>query len=207
MNNKHILFFVFSSMVLVGASGCAQKMVKQDSVMPESSTQANQQQNENQASSGTTPESAASQGNATTSKVANNSPKQKTGVNDPKTQPPSSKKDKTVSGKDVAAATALLSLPPKKIMETINKLENHPRTLYLSKTDQYEYYVGGMVDAKYDINKNRLIVTNALTKANKPVTCKYSKDGDIISGKKTLPSQTIEECNKLINELNTYMVR
>ena len=207
MNSKHILFFAFSSLVLLGVNGCAQKMVKQDSVMPESSTQAKQQQNENQASSGTTPDTAVSQDNATTSKVAKNSQMQKTGINDPKTQPPASKKDKDVSGKDAAAAIALLSLPPKKIMETINKLENHPRTLFLSKSDQYEYYVGGMVDAKYDINKNRLIVTNALTKANKPVTCKYSKDGDMISGKKTLPSQTIDECNKLINELNTYMVR
>ena len=206
MNSKHILFFAFSSLVLIGANGCSQKMVKQDSVMPESSTQASQQHNENQASTAATPESAVTD-NASTSKVAENSSAQKTGNNDPKTQPPASKKDKDVSGKDAAAATALLSLPPKKIMETINKLENHPRTLYLSKSDQYEYYVGGMVDAKYDINKNRLIVTNALTKATKPVTCKYSKDGDIIPGKKTLPSQTIDECNKLINELNTYMVR
>ena len=76
---------------------------------------------------------------------------------------------------------------------------------YLSRTAQYDYYVGGRVDAKYDLNQ--LVVTNAPAEGEHAITCEYSKDGNMISGKNAIPSDKLEECNKLINELTIYLTR
>ena len=64
-----------------------------------------------------------------------------------------------------------------------------------------------MIDAAYDVNKNQLVVTNAPAKGSNTATYEYSQSGDMISDKKAIPTQKVEECNKLINQLSTYPAR
>ena len=106
---------------------------------------------------------------------------------------------------ETAAAAKLLPLPPKEIVDTIKTLTRLHRVRYLSRTAQYDFYVGGKIDAKYDIHKSQLIVTNAPAQNKDAITCDYSKNGKMIAGKKALPAHKVEECNKLINQLTAYM--
>lgn len=107
------------------------------------------------------------------------------------------------AGEDAAKqAAALLPLPPAEVTDTINKLTHHPRVRYLSGTAQYDYYVGGRLDAKYDINSNQLIVTGA-SDADQ-VKCKYGKDGTMVSDGAVAP-EVVGACNALINELGGYL--
>ena len=104
-------------------------------------------------------------------------------------------------------AAKLLPLPPKEVVETIHKLTTLPRVRYLSRTAQYDYYVGGIVEAKYDINKNELMVTNAPAEGGDSITCAYTQDGNMITDKKSGSSDRVKECNKLVNELTDYLTR
>jgi len=101
-------------------------------------------------------------------------------------------------------AAALLPLPPEEITDTMQKLAHNPRARYLSRTTQYDYYVGGRLDAKYDINNNQLIVTSDGDSAQ--VKCEYGKDGKMISDGKA-PTKVVGECNTLIDELGGYLSR
>jgi hypothetical protein len=113
--------------------------------------------------------------------------------------------------KDAASAkqagVAIQPLPSQAVIDTINKMNHHPRVRYLSRTAQYSYYVGGRLDAKYDINKNELVITNDRAASDAAVTCRYSNDGEMISPKKSLSPKVIGECNDLIDELTKYLSR
>jgi len=202
MTNKYLLFFWLLSLSLLGISGCAQQMAKQDSITSPPAAQASAQQDAAQAKAGTT-ETAATQDKT----PAAGNPSQAAGKDPAAQTAPKAAKAKEPTPKETATAAALLPLPPKEIVDTIKILTHHPRVRYLSRSAQYDYYVGGMIDAKYDINKNLLLVSNEPAEAKNKVTCEYSKNGDMISAKKAMPAQKIAECNKLINELTTYMAR
>ena len=184
-------------------------MTKQDNVMPPPAAQPAQQEGDAQA------KAAAPEAAAAPQTVAATDPATATNAASTTTAPVPAKSDNASSppattsaaAKDTAAATAPLPLPPQEIMDTIKKLTTHPRVRYLSRTAQYDYYVGGLIDAAYDINKNQLVVTNSPAKDTGAVTCEYSKDGNMINDKNSAPSQTVAECNKLINELTGLLAR
>ena len=124
----------------------------------------------------------------------------------PVAKDPSAAKDKDAAA-EKQAAVALLPLPSQEVMDTINKMTHHPRVRYLSRTAQYSYYVGGRLDAEFDINKNELVVTNDRKTSDDAVTCEYSKDGKMLADNKAVPSKVVGECNNLINELTKYLSR
>lgn len=101
-------------------------------------------------------------------------------------------------------AATLLPLPPEEITGTMRKLARNPRARYLSRTTQYDYYVGGRLDAKYDINNSQLIVTSDGDGGQ--VKCEYGKDGKMISDGHA-PTKAVGECNTLIDELGGYLSR
>jgi hypothetical protein len=121
------------------------------------------------------------------------------------TEPPAADQNTPAATADQDAAkqaAALLPLPPAEITDTIQKLTHNPRVRYLSRTAQYDYYVGGRLDAKYDLNDNQLIVTS--DGEGDPVKCAYGKDGAMVSDGK-VPPKVVGTCNALINELGGYL--
>jgi uncharacterized protein YceK len=207
MTNKYLLFFGMLSLSLLGISGCAQLTARQDSITSPPAVQAGAQQDTGQAKAAAAETTAAQDKTPAPPAGAASSPNQ-VASKDPAAQAtPKAAQVKAPTPKEAAAAAALLPLPPKEIVDTIKTLTHHPRVRYLSRSAQYDYYVGGRIDAKYDINKNELLVSNDPAEAKNTVTCEYSKNGDMISAKKSVPAQKVAECNKLINELTTYMAR
>ena len=207
MTNKYLFICGLLSLSLLGIGGCTQQMAKRDSTTPPSAAQASSQQAAGQTQAAATETAAAPGKPPTPAASAAASPSQVAGKDTAGQAAAKAGKAKGPAPKETAAAAALLPLPPKEIVDTIKILTHHPRVRYLSRSAQYDYYVGGMIDAKYDINKNLLLVSNEPAEAKSTVTCEYSKNGDMISAKKAMPAQKIAECNKLINELTTYMAR
>lgn len=203
MNNKHLLYFWLILLGLGGIGGCAQKIAKQDGATPPSSAQTSQQEGDSQTKTAT-PEIASSPEN-TPGAAPNDGTQQSS--NAAVVQSHGSQADNPPTAEETAAATKLLPLPPQEIVDMINALTKLHRVRYLSRTAQYDFFVGGRFDAKYDINNNRLIVTNAPANDKSTVTCEYSKNGEMISESNDIPSQQVEECNKLMNELTAFMER
>ena len=83
---------------------------------------------------------------------------------------------KEPAAKEKAAANVLLPLPPREIVDTIKKLTTYPRVRYLSQNAQYNYYVGGLIDAEHYSIKNKLVVSNVAAEDSDTVTWEYSKD-------------------------------
>jgi hypothetical protein len=206
MSNKHLYFFGPLALSLAAISGCAQHMAKHDSVMPPSSAQTSQSQDTAQ-DKAAAPTPAAAQDKAPPPPAATADGTPMTASNAAAEQSAPKPDNKQPSADKNTAAAKLSPLPSKEIVDAINILTNLHRTRYLSRTAQYDFYVGGKIDAKYDINKSQLIVTNAPAKTKDTVTCDYSKSGGMIAGKKAAPEHTVKECNKLINELTAYMAR
>jgi len=207
MSNKYLFFYGLLSLSLFGIAGCAQHMAKLDSTASPPATQASVQQDAGQTKAAAAETVATPDKPPTPAASAAASPSQVAGKDAAEQAAPKAAKAKGPAPKETAAAAALLPLPPKEIMDTIKTLTHHPRVRYLSRSAQYDYYVGGKIDAKYDINKNELLVSNDPAEVKNTVTCEYSKNGDMISDKKAMSTQQIETCNKLINELTTYMAR
>jgi hypothetical protein len=206
MTNKYLLFYGLLSLSLAGVSGCAQQMAKQDSITHPSSAQPSRQNGDGQAKAAA-PETTAAQNKAPATPAAAAGSAPMPASNAASGQPAPKTDKKVPAAEETAAAATLLPLPPQEIVDTIKTLTRLHRVRYLSRTAQYDFYVGGKMDAKYDINKSQLLVTNAPAKDKNTVTCDYSKNGDMISDKKAIPTQKVEECNKLVNELTAYMQR
>lgn len=202
MNNKHLSFFCLFALSM---SGCAQHMAKQDSTTPPPAAASSQQQDDSQAKAAAA-ETAKPQDAVPTPTAPAASGAAQQASNAGAAQP-AAKTAKDPMPQETAAAAKLLPLPPKEIVDTINKLTTLSRVRYLSRSAQYDYYVGGKIDAKYDINKSQLVVTNAPAADKDAVTCEYSKNGKMISDKQAIPGQKVEACNKLINELGMYLER
>jgi lipoprotein-anchoring transpeptidase ErfK/SrfK len=200
MNNKYLSFFC---LLALSVSGCAQHMAKQDSTTPPPAAASSQPQDDSQVKAAAA-ETAKAQDAAPAAPAASDAAQQASNAG---AAQPAAKKTKNPTPQETAAAAKLLPLPPKEIIGTINKLTTLSRVRYLSRSAQYDYYVGGKIDAKYDINKSKLVVTNAPAADKDSVTCEYSKNGKMISDKKTIPEQKVEACNKLINELGMYLER
>lgn len=212
MMKKTLIFLGLLSLAMITVSGCAQKMAKQDDASPPSSAQAapSESKNSSQTQAAAPTEAAvAASAPAPTPAETSKAPESPNAAELPAPLPETAKAAdaakpvETAEVKQVAAA--LLPLPPQEIMNTIKKLTTHPRVRYLSRTAQYSYYVGGLVDAEYDLNKNQLVVTNDDTSGVGAVKCLYSNEGMMIADSKSIPPQVIGECNKLINELTTSL--
>ena len=203
MMTRNLLIVGLLSLSMLGMSGCAHKMAKQGDAMPAASAEA--------VSGDSAQDQSAAPAAETTAALPN--PLSEGSATSPATMAdaPAAKDPATAKAKDAAAekqaAVALLPLPSQEVMDTINKMTHHPRVRYLSRTAQYSYYVGGRLDAEYDINKNELVVTNDRKSSDDGVTCEYSKDGKMISDNKTISSEVVGECNNLINELTKYLSR
>jgi hypothetical protein len=107
-------------------------------------------------------------------------------------------------GQESAKAASAQPLPPQEIADTIKKLTHSPRARYLSRTAQYDYYIGGRLDAKYGLKDNQLVVTS--DGGGDQVKCEYSNDGKMVSDGKT-PPRLIDTCNTLITELDDFLSR
>ena len=200
MNTKNLSFYFLLALSL---GGCAQNMAKEDGSSPPAATSHQQDDNSQAKASETEGANDQNAAHASTASSGDGAAQQAKTATSPPTATNMAKNP--APEEEAAAASKFLPLPPKEIISAINKLTTLPRVRYLSRTAQYDYYVGGRVDAKYDINKNQLVVTNAPAVGENMVTCQYSKDGNMISDKKAIPSDKVEECNKLINELTTYL--
>lgn len=200
MIKKNLIFIGLLSLGMLAVSGCAQKMAKSDDAMEPASDQAAAAA---QDTAGIDTASAPADGAATeTSATTAALP---TPLPEGESAPPSETSAKEAEEQKVAAT--LLPLPSQEVMDTIKKMTHHPRVRYLSRTAQYDYYVGGRLEAKYDINKNQFIIKDKNAADPDAVTCEYSKDGKMISDGKSVPPKVIGECNKLVNELGTYLSR
>lgn len=191
MNIKYLSMFC---LLVLSVAGCAKHMVKNDSTSSPPATTANAEQSSKAAQ----PQTSAPQ----QTKVAKADPApdpanaQKQPAKDPAAKPA-----KAPTPKETTTASKLLPLPPKEVVSTIKRLTTLSRVRYLSRTAQYDYYVGGRVEAKYDIKKSQLVVTNAPAESKNTITCEYSKDGKMISDKR------VNQCNKLFNEMTMYLDR
>lgn len=203
MTCKPLFLFLLLSLSLVGISGCTKQMAKQDSTTPPPAAQADPHKDHSQAKATAPAPAKTSSADPSASggkqMLASNATPQAAA----KVAKKAAKKDP--SAQEAATAAKLSPLPPKKIVDTINTLTNLHRVRYLSRTAQYDFYVGGKIDAKYDIGKSQLIVTNAPAHDKNSVTCDYAKNGEMITGKKAIPARKVAECNKLINQLTALM--
>jgi hypothetical protein len=195
MIKRNLLYLGLLSLGMTAMSGCAQKMAKPDNAAPSSTAEMAPSGNSTRA----TPE--ASTATALPTPL----------LNQPASPPATpadagAMKDKNDAAAKQAAATAP-PLPSQVVMDAINKMGHHPRVRYLSRTAQYSYYVGGRLDAVYDINKNELVVSNDNAASGGAVTCRYSNDGKMIVDKSSQSPKVVGECNDLINELMNYLSR
>ncbi len=190
MNIKYLSMFC---LLALSVGGCAKHMVKNDSNSAPPMAKAEQS-----SSKAAQPQTSAPQ----QTKVAKADPAPAPA--NAKKQPgkdPAAKPAQAPTPKETATASKLLPLPPKEVVATIKRLTTLSRVRYLSRTAQYDYYVGGRVEAKYDIKKSQLVVTNAPAESKNTITCEYSKDGKMISDKR------VNQCNKLFNEMTMYLDR
>jgi hypothetical protein len=194
MNINYLSVFC---LLALSASGCAQHMAKMDSSTPPAATAGKRPDSEAQA------KVAAPQ--ATTVQNADHATAPSGTTLQPK-KVIAAKTAKSPTPQETAAASKLVPLPSKEIVDTISKLTSLSRVRYLSRSAQYVYYVGGKIEAKYDIKKAQLMVTNAPADEKNMVTCAYSKNGKMIYDRKTT-DQKVEECDRLINELTMYLDR
>jgi hypothetical protein len=206
MSNKHLYFFGTFALSIAAVSGCAQHMTKRDSVMRQPPAQMSQRQDTAQ-DKAVVPARSAAQDKSPPSTVATTDSAPTAASNATARQSAPKPDNKHSSAEEAAAMAKVLPLPPTDVVDAINTLTNLHRTRYLSRTAQYDFFVGGKIDAKYDINKSQLILTNSPAKTKDTVMCDYSKNGDMVTDKKAIPEQKVEECNKLINELMAYMER
>lgn len=194
MIKRNLLYLGLLSLGMTAMSGCAQKMARPDNATPSSTTE--------MAPSG---DSAHATPEAPTAIVL------PTPLNQPASPPATPADAAAMKDKDTAAAkqaaAAVPPLPAQEVMDAINKMGHHPRVRYIGRTAQYSYYVGGRLDAVYDINKNELVVTNDNAASGAAVTCHYSNDGKMIPDKTSLSPKVISECNDLISELMSYLSR
>jgi len=198
MINKNLFLIGLLSFGALAVSGCAQKMAKSDDAMTPPTEQATAAE-----STSSSQDQAAAQDSAVTA-PADDAAEKTAALPSPLPEGGAAPaQEPTATQKEVAVA--LLPLPSKEVMDTITKMTHHPRVRYLSRTAQYDYYVGGRLDAKYDINKNQFVIKNQNAADPDAVTCEYSKDGEMISKNKKIPSKVIGECNNLVNELSSYL--
>lgn len=198
MLKNYFIFITLLATAALGLSGCANKMARSDDAMAPAGEQAAAMAPEEASQTPAADDgTAAADADAAATDAALPIPLDDsataTGEQDTQTQ------------EEVAAA--LLPLPSDEVMDTIQKMTQHPRVRYLSRTAQYDYYVGGRLDAKYDVNKHELIIKDHSAADADAVTCTYSKDGEMITNGKALPPKLIEECNDLVNELGVYLSR
>lgn len=203
MINKHLIFLGLLSLGMLTVSGCAQKMAKSDAAMEPASATAPDNASSTQAAAETGAESAPADSATTETPATAALP---TPLPEEGSAPPSEASSKESEAAQKVAAT-LLPLPSQEVMDTIKKMTHHPRVRYLSRTAQYDYYVGGRLEAKYDINNDKFIIKDRNASDPDAVTCEYSKDGEMISDGKSVPPKVIGECNNLVNELGTYLSR
>lgn len=104
---------------------------------------------------------------------------------------------------DAQIAAKLLPLPPEGVIKTVRKLTKHPRVLYMSDKAQYNYYVGGQFNAEYNPGKQLFIISND-GREDKPVTCRYGKDGELLD-KKEANADTVQRCGELVHTLSNYL--
>lgn len=194
MTKRNLCLVGIMSLSLIAISGCAEKMAKSDDAAAPTMAQPTQAEGDAQATSpatdNATPPAADAAGALPTplAEAAATAP---------------AAPDNAAAEKQAAAA--LLPLPPEEVTSTIKKLTTHPRVRYLSRSAQYSYFVGGVIDAEYDVNNNELVLTDP---SNSDIaTCKYSKDGKLVSDKKKIPAKTIADCNNLMNELTGFLSR
>jgi hypothetical protein len=203
MAERNLLIIGLMSLTLVAVSGCAHKITKSDAASPPAASPAAQSQLANAAPS------PAAQAAAPTAPAAAAQPNppvaaaQSTAT--PSTPPPAAKA--ADAAQPQGAAATLSPLPPRDVMDTIKRMTNNRMTRYLSRTAQYDFYVGGRLDALYDIGKTELTIQDEDSSHPQSVTCEFSKDGEMISSAKPVPSKIIDTCNSLVNELNTYLSR
>jgi hypothetical protein len=215
MIKRNLVILGLLSLGMMSMSGCAQKMVKQDEAAPPAAAAApsgdSAQAQTTAADSTTAPAAETAATPETTSATALPNPLSDGAAPSAVASATVTQDAAATKAKDDAAAkqaaVALLPLPSQEVMDTINKMTHHPRVRYLSRTAQYDYYVGGRLEAKYDINKNQFIIKDNNAADPDAVTCEYSNDGKMISESKSTPSKVIGECNNLVNELATYLSR
>lgn len=104
---------------------------------------------------------------------------------------------------DAQIAAKLLPLPPEGVIKTVRKLTKHPRVLYMSNKAQYNYYVGGQFNAEYNPGKQLFTISND-GREDKPVTCRYGKDGELLD-KKEANADTVQRCGELVHTLSNYL--
>lgn len=104
---------------------------------------------------------------------------------------------------DAQIAAKLLPLPPEGVIKTVRKLTKHPRVLYMSNKAQYNYYVGGQFNAEYNPGKQLFTISND-GREDKPVTCRYGKDGELLDKKET-DADTVQRCGELVHTLSNYL--
>lgn len=104
---------------------------------------------------------------------------------------------------DAQIAAKLLPLPPEGVIKTVRKLTKHPRVLYMSNKAQYNYYVGGQFNAEYNPGKQLFTISND-GREDKPVTCQYGKDGELLD-KKGANADTVQRCGELVHTLSNYL--
>ncbi|MFQ5470578.1 MAG: hypothetical protein ACE5EH_09775 [Gammaproteobacteria bacterium] len=114
---------------------------------------------------------------------------------------PTEVKEAPKKEKPAPAAAKTDQAPPKTInvKALTSKIEQHRRTLWLSRTSSYRFYVGGIVDSIYDPAKSTLTISSG--NSDSPLTCEYSIDGKL--NKKNRKDS--EACLTLAHELHKYL--
>jgi predicted lipid-binding transport protein (Tim44 family) len=217
MIKRNLVILGLLSLGMITMSGCAQKIAKQDEPAPPAaaaapsgdSTQAQTAAADSTtapaAETAATPETPSASATALPNPLSDGAAPAAV-ASATVTQDAAATKAKDDAAAKQAAVT-LLPLPSQEVMDTIKKMTHHPRVRYLSRTAQYDYYVGGRLEAKYDINKSQFIIKDKNAADPDAVTCEYSNDGKMISESKSTPSKVISECNNLVSELGTYLSR
>jgi hypothetical protein len=199
MINRDLLVSGLLSLGMMFVSGCAQKPAKHDAATPPSPQAAPAADSlRPQIAGGERP---AAPDTPTTAALPSPLAEGSTLAPPASGSPPQD----SVTRKQAAVSTA--PIDSQKVLDAIRKMSRHPRVRYLSGTAQYYYYVGGVLDAKYDINKNELVITNDGNSRVADVTCTYAKDGKMVFKENPMPSKLIGECNNLITELTEYLAR
>ncbi|HHM06475.1 MAG TPA: hypothetical protein ENJ19_12165 [Gammaproteobacteria bacterium] len=102
-----------------------------------------------------------------------------------------------------ALAEKLLPIPPADVIAAIKRMQHHPRVLWHSASSEYIYYVGGLLNAKYNPASQHLAIFSDPRQGENKL-CEYSASGEMLEPQAD-DAAALTTCNELVGKLNNFL--
>ena len=121
----------------------------------------------------------------------------------PRTQTDVASAESAVSEAPSAATPVPTSLT---ISDVVKLIRDHGSSMYKVGDDSYQFFVGGLIDAKYFPGDKRLSVSDA--SANDGLTCNYTIEGNLqTEADEDAAKEFTQGCESLVKKLSGLLVQ